>query len=127
MPTELLRTMRGFVPLETPADIALAVQDCCARHPLLKRLYLFGSRARGTHAPTSDYDLYAVLDYAHMRSGADYLALVNDLERVLGGRVDFVSGEVWGPRDRALKEEIDRDKVLLYDRDAQSENRGLST
>jgi len=28
----------------------------------LVRLYLFGSRAKGTHSPQSDWDLYAVVD-----------------------------------------------------------------
>lgn len=99
--------------------IAEIVRPVCARHPLLQTLYLFGSRARGDHRPTSDYDLYAVLDYDQMESVLDYLALIDDLEAALRSHVDFVSGEVWTARDATLKEEIERDKVLLYDRNAQ--------
>lgn len=101
------------------ARIADIVAPVCAGHPIVKQLYLFGSRARGTHRSSSDYDLYAVLDYDEMTSLAPYLSVIDELERALKGHVDFISGEVWSARDALLKREIDRDKELLYDRDAQ--------
>lgn len=99
--------------------IAGLVVPVCMRHPLIARLYLFGSRARGTHRVTSDYDLYAELDYERMNSASEYLAAIEDLQSVLRGHVDFISGDTWNARDYLLKQEIDRDKELLYDRDAQ--------
>lgn len=99
--------------------IARLVAPVCERHPFLARLYLFGSRSRGTHRSTSDYDLYAELDYDQMASKSEYLSLIDELQGVLRGHVDFISGEVWSARDLSLKQEIDRDKELLYDRDAQ--------
>lgn len=109
--------LRGDELRASHEALAEKIAPCCGRHPLLKQLYLFGSRARGTHRPSSDYDFYAILDYEHSGSIADYLAVIDDLERTLSSHIDFVSGEVWGARDATLKEEIDRDKVMLYDRD----------
>ena len=99
--------------------IASAVKPVCERHPLLRRLYLFGSRARGSERPGSDYDFYAELDHSACEQALpQYLSIIDGLESALSSRIDFVSGEAWNARDALLKEEIERDKVLLYDRDA---------
>lgn len=99
--------------------IAGIVRPVCARYPFVVRLYLFGSRARGSHRATSDYDLYAELDYDRMGSKSAYLALIDELQAALHGYVDFISGDVWNARDVCLRQEIDRDRELLYDRNAQ--------
>lgn len=92
----------------------------CKAHHILIRLYLFGSRARGEERPGSDYDFYAVLDYDVVDNIVPhYLSLIQGLESVLQCEIDFVSGEVWTTRDITLKDEIDRDKVLVYNRDAK--------
>lgn len=101
------------------ARIAGLVGPVCVRYPFLIRLYLFGSRARGSHREMSDYDLYAELDYSRMGPKGEYLSLIDELQGVLHGYVDFISGDVWNARDVRLKHEIDRDRELLYDRDAQ--------
>lgn len=104
--------------MEEVGRISKLVSPICERHPLIVRLYLFGSRARGTFHPSSDYDLYAELDYGQMASTSEYLAVIDDLQAVLRGHVDFISGDIWNARDIQLKREIDRDGELLYDRDA---------
>lgn len=45
----------------TPSTIRHAVTAWAATEPLVRRVYLFGSRARGHHRPDSDIDL-AVLN-----------------------------------------------------------------
>ncbi|WP_161938998.1 nucleotidyltransferase family protein [Collinsella ihumii] len=101
------------------AEIARIATAACSAHPIVKKLYLFGSRARGDFRPDSDYDFYAVLDYSIKPLTAAYLAAIEALEAAFESHVDFVSGEVWPARDQTLKEEIERDKELVYDRDAQ--------
>jgi hypothetical protein len=51
-------------------------------------LRVFGSVARGEERPDSDVDL--LIDLSPDRGWADYLALVEELERIIGRRVDLV-------------------------------------
>ena len=65
-----------------------AIRDIAERHGAL-RLRLFGSVARGEEQPDSDIDLLVA-----MRDDCgfdDYLALAEELERLLGRKVDLVS------------------------------------
>lgn len=78
-----------------------AILSLAARHGASK-VRLFGSRAQGRARPDSDVDLLVSL--AEDRSLLDHVALQQDLEDLLGFRVDVVS-------DRALHPAI-RDKVL---------------
>lgn len=70
------------------------------------RVRVFGSRATGTATETSDLDLLVQLDAG--RDLLDLVALKQDLEALLGRRVDVVEEEGLSPhmRDRVLEEAV---------------------
>ena len=74
-----------------------------ARHGATN-LRLFGSVARGDDGPDSDVDL--LIDLAPDRGWADYLALAEDLERILGRRVDLVIERSLSPHFRPYIEAV---------------------
>jgi len=59
---------------------------------------LFGSRARGDATPGSDIDLLVTLEDG--RSLLDLVAIKQDLEDLLGSRVDVVTENALSPRIR---------------------------
>jgi uncharacterized protein len=67
---------------------------------------VFGSVARGEAGPSSDIDF--LVELAPDRSLLDQVALLQDLEDLLGRRVDVVEPEGlhWYIRDRVLKEAV---------------------
>lgn len=122
---------RGLTSLPLPEALRpgnQALVELADRHRL-ELIVLFGSRARGTASPASDYDL-AVLPEAKTRgdrtsrprgslSAEDsrrLLALHTDLQHLLRtGRIDLV------PLDHAsalLAHRIARDGIPLYEREA---------
>jgi len=69
----------------------------------LLALYLFGSAATGSfEASVSDVDL--LVEMAEDRGFGDYLALVEELERVLARRVDLVTERGLSPHFRPFIE-----------------------
>ncbi|MBI3596553.1 MAG: nucleotidyltransferase family protein [Nitrospirae bacterium] len=71
-----------------------------------RNVRIFGSVARGEAGPESDLDL--LVELAPDRSLFDHAALVEDLEVLLGRKVDVVTenGIYWLLRRRILKEAI---------------------
>ena len=65
---------------------------------------IFGSMARGQANEKSDLDL--LVEFEPGRSLLDHVALVQDLEELLGRKVDVVSEKAlhWYIRDRVLHE-----------------------
>lgn len=61
-------------------------------------LRVFGSVARGEERPDSDVDL--LVDLADDRGFSDYLALAEELERLLGRKVDLVLARSLSPHFR---------------------------
>jgi len=76
------------------------------------RAYVFGSYARGDADEKSDIDLLIDWDYTQ-QIGWGYVSAWRELREKLNKEVDFVSLK-WV--DPALKEIIDRDKQLIYER-----------
>jgi predicted nucleotidyltransferase len=76
-----------------------------ARHGA-SRLRVFGSVARGEAGPDSDLDL--LVELAPDRSLLDHVALIQDLEDLLGRRVDVVNDRVLHAelRDRVRREAV---------------------
>ncbi|MDB6166812.1 MAG: putative nucleotidyltransferase [Lacunisphaera sp.] len=60
------------------------------------RLWLFGSRARQTAGPGSDWDV--LVEFTEPPGLGDYMSLKFWLEEKLGGRVDVVSRAACKPR-----------------------------
>jgi len=77
---------------------------CIAAKHGARNVRIFGSVARGEAGPESDLDLLVELEQD--RSLFDHAALVEDLEVLLGRKVDVVTenGIYWLLRRRILKE-----------------------
>ena len=67
---------------------------------------LFGSMARGEARPDSDIDL--LVDFEENRSLLDHVALAQDLEEVLGRKVQVTTENSlhWHIRDRVLEQAV---------------------
>ena len=76
----------------------------------IERVYLFGSRARGTAGPDSDYDLCIIP--GKDTSLLDIGEFLIDCKEALEHGVDVVSETSIGP---ALYNAIHRDRKLLYE------------
>jgi uncharacterized protein len=63
---------------------------------------LFGSAIRGDERPDSDIDL--LIDLAENRGFGDYLALVEELESLLGRRVEVIIARSLSPHFRPYVE-----------------------
>ncbi len=94
--------------VRTEADIIAMLRQCkadlCDRYPI-RRLALFGSWARGEQTPDSDVDI--IVDVAPS-IGWDFVTLAEELERLLGRRVDLVSTRAVRP---ALWAEIEAELI----------------
>ena len=71
-----------------------------------KNVRVFGSAARGDQTSDSDVDFLVELEPS--RSLLDHVALLQDLEELLGRRVDLVEPEAlhWYIRDKILAEAV---------------------
>jgi predicted nucleotidyltransferase len=70
-----------------------ALAEICRRYQVV-RLELFGSRARGSARPDSDTDLlvtFAAGRTPSLLAPNGFMALLGELERVLGGPVDLLT------------------------------------
>ena len=64
---------------------------------------MFGSVARGEARPDSDLDL--LVDFGPGTSLLDHVGLFQDLEELLGVRVEVVTRSVLKPRDDSIRAE----------------------
>ncbi|MCL2890849.1 MAG: nucleotidyltransferase domain-containing protein [Methanomassiliicoccaceae archaeon] len=89
------------------------VEPIASRRGGFKRIYLFGSRARGDGTDKSDYDFCIYPDHD---VGIFKLAgLLKDLKEGLESEVDIVDAAALKAGD-AFISEIERDGVLIYER-----------
>jgi predicted nucleotidyltransferase len=81
------------------------VLDIAARHGA-RNIRVFGSAARGEARPESDLDLLVEMEDG--RSLLDRIAVKQDLEDLLGYKVDVVNERAlhWYIRDRILSEAV---------------------
>ena len=75
----------------------------------VEAVYLFGSFARGDADANSDYDIF--IHKGELHSFYQLVGLEQDLEKVLGKKVDVITN---GIKNRRLLNSINRDKVLVY-------------
>ncbi len=83
----------------------------------VKKVYLFGSYARGEADENSDVDLLVDLDY-EKRIGWQFFSWYIDLEKLFARKTDVVSN-VSKPEHTSnwrLIERINKDKVLIYEK-----------
>lgn len=79
--------------------------------PVIKA-WLFGSHARSENRFDSDVDLLIQPDYSQ-RLGWGFFSFKNDLQEILGTKVDVVSEKFL--KDFA-RESVEKDKLLIYER-----------
>jgi uncharacterized protein len=77
-----------------------ARHDLQARFPIT-RMALFGSYARGEQQQESDIDILVDVDPS---IGLKFVSLAEELERLLGERVELVSSRAVGPRMKPVLE-----------------------
>lgn len=90
------------------------IKNYFAGQPVLKA-WLFGSYARGEAVDNSDVDLLVDFDRSANVSLLRHAGMLCDLEDLLNLPVDLVNIESLYPE---VKEEVDRDKILIYERSA---------
>ena len=75
----------------------------------VKKVYLFGSYARGEASPGSDIDI--CIEKGSIRTLFELSGFYQDLEESLGNRVDLVTTSgISGD----FKEQVEKDMVLIY-------------
>ena len=79
--------------------------------PVLKA-WLFGSFSRNEQTPDSDVDIIVLLDKSRP-IGLKFFSMWNDLEELLGRKVDLVSEGTLLP---FAQESAEKDKILIYER-----------
>lgn len=78
--------------------------------PVLKA-WIFGSFSRNEEKPDSDVDILVELDKSHP-IGLHFFGMVDDLQTMLGRKVDLVSEGTLLP---FADQSANRDKLLIYD------------
>ncbi len=89
----------------------LAIANYFKTQPIV-RAWLFGSFARGEETPMSDVDILVQFDNEGV-SLMKHAAMICDLEKILDRTVDIVPENAIRPR---VRESIDQDKKLIYER-----------
>jgi len=97
----------------SPSTLAHLLRPFCEKHHI-QRLEVFGSVARGQHAPGSDTDLLVTLDEA-VPTGT-LLEMAGEVEELLGTPVDFVlRPSLEASPNRFAREHILASAVCIYE------------
>jgi len=80
----------------------------------IEKAWIFGSYARGEETRKSDIDIMVKFDENAGISLFDFIRIMNKLQDTLHKKVDLVTE---GGIMKFAKESIERDKVLVYERD----------
>ena len=80
----------------------------------VRRLDLFGSRARTDAREGNDYDFVATFaDFPSGEYAKRYFGLLHSLEDILDAPVDLLTPD--SIRKRSLKDRIEQDKICVYE------------
>lgn len=81
----------------------------------IEKAWLFGSMSRGEDTPQSDVDILVQFDADKPIGLLKHASMISDLEAILKRSVDLVSESALFPW---VKESVDNDKILIYERKA---------
>jgi predicted nucleotidyltransferase len=94
-------------------NIKQVVQDYFKDKPV-RKVYLFGSYARGDANEDSDVDLIVEIDDTIKRMSLfDFIKLQLGIEKSLNKKVDLVETHLFFPR---IKIQAEKEKLILYKR-----------
>ena len=88
--------------------MAKTIADYFKTQPVLK-VWLFGSYSRGEQTKDSDVDILVLLDKSRP-IGLKFFGMWNDLEELLGRKVDLVSDGTLLP---FAQQSAEKDKILI--------------
>ena len=95
----------------TTAMLTPPIADYFKTQAVLKA-WLFGSYSRGEQTKDSDVDILVLLDKSRP-IGLKFFGMWNDLEELLGRKVDLVSDGTLLP---FAQQSAEKDKILIYER-----------
>ncbi len=95
-----------------PMDVLLAVRAAMEKFPEVSRVYLFGSRAKGTHSEASDFDLALMGANISYDTVIQFRAYLNE-ETFLPWFFDVVHYET---AEAAIRSHIDRVGKIIAQR-----------
>ena len=95
----------------TTGTMTKAIAEYFKTQPDLKA-WLFGSYSRGEQTKDSDVNILVLLDKSRP-IGLKFFGMWNDLEELLGRKVDLVSEGTLLP---FAQQSADKDKILIYER-----------
>lgn len=94
-------------------NLIAKIKEYFAGQPVV-RAWLFGSMSRGSENAASDVDIIVQFD-PHAQVGLfEHASMVMDLESILRRAVDLVTDGTLPPW---VREQADRDKILIYERE----------
>lgn len=96
-------------------EVRRAIVPACLRHPIIERVYLFGSIARGDFHEESDVDLWVLLDRTRDHGPFAGVLAVDDIEAQIPRRCDILT-DPEPSRIGGFRANLERDKVMLYER-----------
>lgn len=97
---------------EERVSVVHTIQDFFRQKPV-ERAWIFGSFSRMEERPDSDIDILVDLDASIPMGLLQYAGMINNLEDLLGRKVDLVAN---GSVKPFAQESINHDRILVYER-----------
>ena len=116
--SETLRLVREQKNIASGKEAVVdSIRMICREYPAILRAYLFGSFARETFDDESDIDIRLEVDKNNRFSLRDLEQFSRRIEEMTGRAVDAITAHQI--KNKALREAIERDKELVYERKAE--------